>query len=279
MESWLRQRLGASRYPWLRAVFLFVTVLLALAKVVDLASGMGLASEIAQNRVGIWACLISVAAIVAAGEPLLERYRELTALRVRVRELEHEVEEANSDHRSLLRLMERYKTAAYSEVLGYLERVAIVAAMRESWKQAGAKVCTVRVGLYSGAESLDAAFAVLDRIEVRINIGSDAGVAKGMEFEVSDPNVLTFYGLVTVKELHARGALCSLSENIDPAFWGAVIEQSQKGIPGVIEVANNVISPRLPPGLDRMTPDLARELRTWVHKIESAEAGANGGGV
>ena len=267
MENWLQDLLHRTSYKSIRIIITIIIVFLALAGLISLIGDLGFGDEIVRYRWQIWLVLVILSIIVVLVYEVVKGLRMISNLNNQIKDINRQLDEAKLQEESLLRLMEKYKRAAYSEVLDHLSRLLILTAKREQWQTNQAQVTKVRVKPFSGAEAIDPEFARKERIDVIINIGQKAGVCEGMEFLVRDPQIPLDYGVISVRKVHADGAICTLIEELDAGFWAQFQESTDKHASNILEVADNRIVPNLPPTFDSITPESADNLRTIISKI------------
>lgn len=149
IEQWLGDIRQSSRSRLVRTGVMVVLVFLILATIVTVADGLGFATEISQYRNAILIGLLVLSGIIGVGVTVKELASNNRLLVQRLHNLKNE-KEANEE--SLLKLMEAYKRNAYTEILGYLERLTILIAMRHEWENNGAKLVKTLIKPHSTAE-------------------------------------------------------------------------------------------------------------------------------
>jgi hypothetical protein len=276
MEKWLERLRQGARHRVIRIIAAVALAFLALAGLVALAGDLGLSEEITAYRVQVWLALFAISVLLVGGYEVTKELRLIAVQKTHIEELETKLADAETRNRSLLRLMESYKRSAYAEILDHLSRLMILAAKREQWSEADAKVKEVHVKAYSDAEDIDPEFAMRDRIEVIIDIGRQQDVVEGMQFIVQNPTIPRVYGVIAVKAVYDQGATCFLSEYSDDGFWAQALNLSAEGKSEVLQMSDNRIVPALPADLDNVSPELAEDFLQLIEKIASAERGKAG---
>lgn len=266
MENWLQDRLHSTNYKSLRIVITIIIVFLALAGLISFIGDLGFGDEIVKYRSQIFLVLVISSIIGVLVYEVVKGQRMISNLNNQIRDINRQLDEAKLQEESLLRLMEKYKRAAYAEVLEHLSRLLILTAKREQWQTVQAQVTKVRVKPFSGAEAIDPEFARKERIDVIINIGQKAGVCEGMEFLVRDSQIPLDFGVISVRKVHADGAICTLVEELDTGFWEQFYESTDKHPMNILEVPENRIVPNLPGAFNSITPESADNLRTIISK-------------
>lgn len=260
MENWfntIRQNTNLKIIYITSTVFV---VFLSLAGIVALSSDLGLSAEVTAYRKQIWLTILIMAILLVLTYELIKEHKLASTLRDQAETLNKQLDEAKQREESLLRLMESYKRAAYTEVLDHLNRLLLLIVKRQQWQEKGAKVLKIKIKQYSGAENIDPDFAVRERIEVIINIGTQSNVCEGMEFLVRDPSVPIEYGLISVRKAHSDGSICILNEELDASFWSQIMQAAEQGKPSIFDAPDNCIVPNLPHVLDSVTPELAQNI-------------------
>ena len=123
----------------------------------------------------------------------------------------------------------------------------------------------------NSAKALDIDYATKESLEIVINLGRDLHITRGMHFVVRDPIVPVYYGIIAVQDSHDEGSVCSLVETLNDSFWSQAIEVSAQGRNEIINVADNILSPYLPPVFETMTSQQAEELRLLILQISNIQ--------
>lgn len=267
MENWLQDLLHKTSCKSIRIFITIIIVFLALAGLIALINDLGFGDDIVKYRFQISLVLIILSIIVVLVYEVVKDTRMISNLNNQIKDINGQLDEAKVQAESVLRLMEKYKRAAYAEVLDHLNRLLIYTSKREEWQANQAQVTKVKVKPFSGAEAIDLEFARKERIDVIINIGQKAGVREGMEFLVRDPQIPLDYGVISVREVHPDGAYCTLIEEFYAGFWAKIHETTEKNTPKILVVADNRIVPNLPTAFYSITPESADNLRTTISKI------------
>ncbi|MBE3142037.1 MAG: hypothetical protein IMZ53_15800 [Thermoplasmata archaeon] len=267
MENLLQGFLHRTKYKSLSIIITIIIVFLALAGLISLFGDLGFGDEVIKYRWQIWLVLVVLSVIGVLIYDVVRNYRTISGLNNQIMAIKGQLDEAKLQEESLLRLMEKYKRAAYAEVLEHLNRLLILTSKRDEWQTNQARVTKVRVKPFSAAENIDPEFAHKERIDIIINIGQKAGVCEGMEFLVRDTQIPLDYGIISVSKVHSDGAVCILTEELDAGFWGQFNESIEKPVAKIYEVPDNRIVPNLPATFDSITPESADNLRTIISKI------------
>jgi hypothetical protein len=267
MENWLKSFQQKTSNNFIRIIITIIIVLFTIAGFISLVSDLGFGEEIAQYRWQIWLGLVILSIFLV----LIYKYGEslsiISGLNNTIEINMSQLEDSKVQQESLLRLMEKYKRAAYTEVLEHLNLLLILTAKRGEWQTSQARITKIKVKPYSVAENIDLEFAKKERIDIIINIGQKAGVCEGMEFWVRDPQIPLDYGVISVSKVHENGSICTLLEQLDPSFWEKFYEVTDKNTPRILDAPDNLIVPNLPPSFDTITPENADSLQTIISKI------------
>jgi len=267
MEDWLKKILRRTNNKFVRISITIIILFLILAGLVTIFDALGFGAEIAKYRRQILPVLIILSIIGVLIQEVVKSSQTISNLTNQIKLNKDQLDEAKQQEESILRLMEKYKRSAFTELLENVDRLLILAIKRDEWRTNQARVTKVRIKQYSAAESIDPEFARKERIEIIINIGKKAGVSEGMEFLVMDPQIPLDYGLVSVIKVFPDGAICALVEELDYSFWEPIHELPTKHTSKMIEVPDNRIIPYLPTAFDAITPESAENLRTIISKI------------
>ncbi len=255
----------------------WILIEIVLAAVVFIGPVSIIPSEFIQwfssHRLEIW---LGITVLLIIGFLFYELYqtsKQLAECHIRIDELRKKEDEAIQKLQSYVRALDDYRQSVYNSLFFHLDRILLLASMQERWENAGARVKKTRIAAKSDAEEIDQEYALLDRMTVVINIGSDDGVVAGMQFWIVDSSIDLNYGRLIVKEVYAKGASCRLEKPVDPGFWREPLELSRNKKAGEVEMSENRIVPNLPPPLKAVPPDLAKRLRSVILLILDSYGG------
>jgi hypothetical protein len=276
MNEWLQQTWERSKHPFVRTGVLFLIVFFAVLGLASMISDTGFAQEVQERRTLVWTGAAGIALVIAVGWLYYRNHRELTdsrnlidQLRDEISDLENKSDRLVQERESAFRLMKSYRTQTQESVIDELQRLALFGIMQEQWRKTGAPIERLRVE-ETTPDSAASVYSVIEEcIVVIVNLGKQDKVVEGMKFIVQDPTDSHEYGMIEVREVHPDGAICTLLEIADMAFWGDAVQAAQEGRPAILDTSVNVIVPAS--ALKEIPQESAEQLLVWLQNIRRAE--------
>jgi hypothetical protein len=271
MLETLANKYGQATSEIVRVVLAVAIAAVCIFGIVTIASDAGLGTEVTDNRVLIWTCAIALSLSFGLGHEvyslasrLNERWAELEDVRSENEDLRENLQEAEEERDSVLRLMENYKRDAYDEVLNKLYLITEALDKKEEWIKENARVTQASIDIEDIEGSLSLPEKVNKFSNLNINIGDKSDVIEGMVFKVTDPSGTFDYGKILVEEVGEKGSRCKLIEGYNKSLWSEVRFSVNNGVSKVVSLKDNIIVPVIPEEIEDVEPDALQELRQAI---------------
>ena len=113
MENWLKSILQKSSNKFVRIMITIVIVFFAIAGFISLVGDLGFGEDITKYRWQIWLVLVILSIIFVLIYEYVKSLQMISSLNNKIKIYVNQLEDAKVQEESLLRLMEKYKRAAY----------------------------------------------------------------------------------------------------------------------------------------------------------------------
>lgn len=231
------------------------------------AGDLGLGDEIDDHRGAIWAWTIAAGLVLSLCLEVASSDARIRGDETVQQEQEAELnrlQSANDDlvteKESLLRLMESYKSQAYSDIVEKLRLTLYAHVAMSRLTERATRVVKARVDSSKAPNSAPLDVKMFHRTSAVINAGQSDGVMDGMQFEVIDDQTSQVYSVITVSAVHDQASECSVESDYDKVFWSEVIDKLDSDSDGLVDLPQNKLSPLLPTSIAELDPEAAQQL-------------------
>lgn len=234
---------------------------------VAVTGDLGLGDEIEKHRGAVWAwtlafgLVLSLCFEVASSNARIKGDETVQqAQKTELDDLKIANQNLVDQNDSLLRLMEAYKSQAYSDLVDKLRLTLYAHVAMSRLNERETRVIKARIDSSRAPNSAPLDVKMFHRASAVINAGQSDGVMDGMQFEVVDDQTNQVYSVVTVSAVHEQASECAIEPDYDKVFWSDVINKLDSNSDGLVDLPHNKLSPLLPTSIAELDPEAAQQL-------------------